>query len=325
MFAAILASALSLLAPPRFSDPTLMSVYAASNTMDIATVFFGDDRATNFTMLAWVRWNPNGRDLPIARSTREGGPALADLQSHDYDTPLPLSAGTWAEECLPASYTIPDSLPAWRHGCYCLNVETDSDLTINVGGAETSIAAAPGVKQIRNILATSASRWVSVSAASAGATVKFGIAELPLCQFVGGQSDSHSSLDLHDESIGGIASNEWRMICFQGTVTNGFITTSMRMFNSLGVVDERDKCTSQRLLRPHTTFAEGARIRLMVASLFGIMGVTNAGADPHGYGDQPPDIFAVYALRVYRGWLPDALIDRMRLLDHNELARRGWL
>lgn len=315
-----------LLAPPQFGDPTVMRSYSCSNVFDVATAFFSDDQASNFTAIVWMKWTPRqnyvveSRIVPFvmlsvsadpARATREGGDALPDLQSHRYETPLNLSGGTWAETCLPATYDHPESLNSWQYGCYAVNIETDTALTLNVAGAEKSISAS-AEKQMFNIIGETASRSVSISAASTTANVKFGIAENPLVQFVGTQFDDNFDgvCNFYDGENGGIVSNEWRMVVFRGKIDTGSIACDICGYNATAKLLDASSQT-QALWHPRTTFARNARIRVMVASLTGIM------------NDGKYDTFHLYGFRVYRGWFDDATIERMRDLDAAEMTRRG--
>lgn len=316
-----------MLAPPQFGDPTRMCAYSRSNVFDVATAYFSDDQASNFTAIVWMKWTPRSNYVPSsmmvpyvmsgvsadpARATMEGGDGLPDLQSHRYGTPIALSGGTWGETCLPASYDYPDAtLESWQYGCYAVNIETDTALTLNVGGAEKSISASPE-KQRFNILATSASRAVSISAANANANVKFGIAENPLVQFVAAQFDdlSSSANAFNGGAYGGIVSNEWRMLVFRGRIAAGSIVCDACGYNATAKLPKTDTST-KALWHPRTTFARNARLRIMVASLIGIQ---NEGKY---------DTFHLYGFRVYRGWFDDATIERMRDLDAAEMTRRG--
>lgn len=315
-----------LLAPPQFGDPTRMCSYSCSNVFDVATAYFSDDQASNFTAIVWMKWTPRQNHVASsgfvpfamfnvsadpARATCEGGDGLPDLQSHRYEVPLTLSGGTWAETCLPASYDYPDStLKNWKYGCYAVNIETDTALTLNVGGAEKSISASPE-KQRFNILATSASRSVSISAASSSATVKFGIAVNPLVQFVGAQFDDNNSYGtLGNARLGGLASNEWRMVVFRGRIAAGSATCNACGYNATTKL-QNEQTSTKELWHPRTTFAKNARIRVMVASLLGIQ------------YEGKYDTFHLYGFRVYRGWFDDATIERMRDLDAAEMTRRG--
>ena len=165
--------------------------------------------------------------------------------------------------------------------------------------------------QVFNIMGSSASRAVSIAAASQSASVRFGIAENPIVQFVGCQSDATRNFDtLSDPTLGGIASAEWRMFVFRGGIAAGTLSTDMCAYNATTRMTNAQTC-SQSLWRPRTTFARNARIRFMVAST---MGISHDGV---------PDVFTAYAFRVYRGRLSDAVVERMRDLDAAEMTRRG--
>ena len=315
-----------LLAPPQFGDPTRMCAYSCSNIFDVATAYFSDDQASNFTAIVWMKWTPRSNYVPSsgmvpfvmfgvsadpARATREGGDGLPDLQSHRYEVPLTLSGGTWAETCLPASYDYPDStLENWKYGCYAVNIETDTALTLNVAGAEKSISAS-AEKQLFNIMGETSSRSVSISAASTTATVKFGIAVNPLVQFFGAQfDDSTPSGTAGYGVIGGLVSNEWRMVVFRGRIAAGSATCNACGYNAASKLTNENSSTKE-LWHPRTTFAKNARIRVMVASPVGIQ------------YEGKYDTFHLYGFRVYRGWFDDATIERMRDLDAAEMTRRG--
>ena len=315
-----------MLAPPRFADPTVMYAFSRSNVLDVATAFFDDDRASNFTAIVWMKWTPRANlaasgIVPFAmfavsadpgRATREGGATLPDLQSHRYEVPLTLSSGTWAETCLPSSYDYPDStLSAWQYGCYAVNIETDTALTLQVAGAEKSISAS-AEKQIFNIMGETASRSVSISAASASATVKFAIATNPLVQFIGAQFDDGTGSGSYAYGErGGIVSNEWRMVVFRGAIAAGSATVRVDGWNATTKLTNENEST-RTLWHPRTTFAKDARLRVMVACLTGI-----------GIDTGNPDRFHLYGLRVYRGWFTNAELERMRDLDAAEMTRRG--
>lgn len=315
-----------MLAPPQFGDPTRMCAYSCSNVFDVATAYFSDDQASNFTAIVWMKWTPRQNHVASsgfvpfvmfnvsadpARATREGGDGLPDLQSHRYEVPLTLSGGTWAETCLPASYDYPDStLENWKYGCYAVNIETDTALTLNVAGAEKSISASPE-KQVFNIMGETASRSVSIAAASSSATVKFGIAVNPLVQFFGAQfDDMNTNGNAGHAQIGGLASDEWRMVVFRGRIAAGSATCNACGYNATTKL-QNEQTSTKELWHPRTTFARNARIRVMVASLLGIQ------------YEGKYDTFHLYGFRVYRGWFDDATIERMRDLDAAEMTRRG--
>ena len=326
--ALLLAAALELLAPPQFGDPTTQDVSRRTAWGDVGTVYFGDEGATNYTLLCWMLWEPatNRWVNPMvqvlasadpARATSEGGAALSNCCYHAWSRPLPLSGGTWAETCLPAEYDHPPEISGWENGCYTVNIETDEDVTLTVAGAEKSVSASNGVMQVFNILGETSSRAVAVST-TPGATVRLGVAQNPLVQFVGAQCDmssSHNTTSLND-IYGGLSSNEWRMVVARGAITNGVMVIDVCEYNAMSRL-QNSETSSQALWHPRSTFAKNARIRVMIGSL--------ASVNTLGPTSHVPcfDHFQIYGLRAYRGWFSDAEVERMRDLDVAELSRRG--
>ena len=318
LFACCVAAASELLVAPQYGDPTVLAPSRSSegqSAFNLAHVWMPGGN-TNFTAIIWaISSTPTNTPYrpfimmdctyKAARSTTEGGPELAELCSHDDTQPLTLSGGTWAENCLPATYAVPGpTFRDWQYGCYCFNLTTDTPLTLDVGGEELYIPATN--RMIRNIKATTASRSVSIAAESPSATVYFGIAENPLKQFIGGQSTGvHNSGDA-DYSSGGTSTNEWRMFVFRAEIAGSDLRYEVRGYTPLSqltVVESGAKAMWQ----PVSAFEKDARIRVMCASLTGLDGCS----------------VEVWGFRVYRGWLDDALIETMRDQDAAELARRG--
>lgn len=317
LFACCVAAASELLVLPQYGDPTVLAPSRSSegqSAFNLETAFLPGGN-TNFTAIIWaISSIPTNTVLSpfivmdctykAARSTTEGGPELADLCSHDNTQPLTLSGGTWAEDCLPATYAIPATLQDWQYGCYCFNLTTDTPLTLNVGGAELYIPATN--RMIRNIKATTASRSVSIAAESPSATVYFGIAENPLKQFIGGQSSGSLSWGAMDDTIGGTSTNEWRMFVFRAEISGSDLRYEVRGYTPMSQLTEVNS-GAQAMWQPVSAFEKDARIRVMCASLAGLDGCS----------------VKVWGFRVYRGWLDDALIETMRDQDAAELTRRG--
>lgn len=319
LFACCVAAASELLVKPQYGDPTVLAPSRSSegqSAFNLAHAWMPGGN-TNFTAIIWaISSTPtNNTYMPFimmdctykaARSTTEGGPELAELCSHDDTQPLTLSGGTWAEDCLPATYAVPDptTFKDWQYGCYCFNLTTDTPLTLNVGGEELYIPATNGM--IRNIQATTASRSVSIAAESPSATVYFGIAENPLKQFIGGQSDDLSPGGVWDSSRGGISTNEWRMFVFRAEIAGSDLRYEVRGYTPMSQLTEVES-GAKAMWQPVSAFEENARIRVMCASPTTLDGCS----------------VEVWGFRVYRGWLDDALIETMRDQDAAELTRRG--
>ena len=319
--ACAVAAASDLLVRPQYGDPTLLSPgYSKSNTnaFSIATAFLPGGN-TNFTSIIWGQAQYQG-DNPAAftpfvmmncsyraaRATLEGGATLPNLCSHDETQPLPLVGGTWAENCLTQSYAHPDTCNDWQYGCYCFNITTDTPLTLNVGGEELYIAATNGM--IRNVKAPTASRSVSIAAENPSATVRFGIAENPLRQFIGGQNDGMTTYGVVAPGGGGMSTNEWRMFVFRAAIEGSALRYEIRAYSPSVQLQNVDS-SSNEMWQPVAAFEKDARIRIMCCILGGLNNWN----------------IAVWGFRVYNGWLPDALLETMRDQDAAELARRGMM
>ena len=318
LFACCAAAASELLVAPQYGDPTVLAPSRSSegqSAFNLALAFMPGGN-TNFTAIIWAISSTPGNTpytpfimmdctYKAARSTTEGGPELAELCSHDDTQPLTLSGGTWAENCLPATYAVPSpTLQAWQYGCYCFNLTTDTPLTLNVGGSELYIPATN--RMIRNIQATTASRSVSIAAESPSATVYFGIAENPLKQFIGGQSTIFSAGGSEEYSAGGTATNEWRMFVFRAEISGSDLRYEVRGYTPMSQLTGVES-GAQAMWQPVAAFEKDARIRVMCASPTTLDGCS----------------VEVWGFRVYRGWLADALIETMRDQDAAEITRRG--
>lgn len=295
------------------------------NAFTLCTGFVESEGATAFTAMVWLRWTPRAgypADSPCipfvmcdfttesARSTTEGGPSLVNLSPVSENENLPLVNGRWSANCLPQTYDHPDSLDHWQYGCYCINITTDTGLTLNVAGEELYIPATNGM--VRNILATTASRSVSIVAESASANVKFGIAEMPLVQFVGAQIDSstHGGTFGSPED-GGLARGEWRLVVFRASIVGNAMRARVCGYNAMDrLTNSQD--VSQEMWHQRTTIEKNSRFRFMVANMGGL-------SDGQGIDDA----FDIYGFKCYRGDLSDRLVETMRDQDVAEMRRRG--
>ena len=315
---------------PIYGEPTLQTLKLRGG-FDVLSAFTGFIHSTNvtaFTAILWTKvasypvgWMDGGCmidasfTVETARSTLEGGPGLEDLLHGDFlVTPVPLSAGgTWQAACLPNGYDCPDSLAdKWGYGCYCFNLTTDTPLTLTVGGAELQIPATNCM--IRNILAISADRTVTIAAERANACVNFGIAEIPLIQFISaGSSSSSSSSTTMDVARGGPTSTEWRMVAVRGKIQGGNGIGQTDSYNATNHFENVSTATTE-IAHPRATFARGSRVRMMFANTYGGLHKESTGEDV---------MVKFFGGKLLRGWLTDGEIERLRDIDAAELRRRG--
>ena len=273
---------------------------------------------TGMTVVAWAKYTSSLANLRVApfvmgsctaesaRPTREGGAPLTNLVTgtvSDAQT-IDVSSGSWARECLPTGYAVPSTLAGsqWQYGCYCINVTTDTPLTLSVADTEIYIPATNGM--VRNVQGSSASRYVIVTPESASASVQFGIAEMPLHQFVGAQSDCADSGGKFHSDQGGL-DETWRMFAFRARIDNGKMIVRMDGYTP-GTHLEKVQCVTQDLFRVRSTFEKDAMFRLNCAG-FGIETIT----------------IGMCMVKMFDGWITDAQVERVRDLDVVELVRHG--
>ena len=322
---ALAADAAKPIPAPFWGDPTLQveRTGTTSRSLDFASLFVDADGLTELTVCGWFRSTTTNDNVNLpfvvfacsnvpARSTAEGGPPLADLTSTgsltgDY---LPLgSDGTWAATCL-TDYALPPGMCSqpgqFQYGYYSVNISTDKPLTLNVGGSEVEVPVTNFWSF--GILATSASRAVSIAASDPSAHVRFGIGENPLVQFVPAQFDQLDSEGMgSDGSLGVIATNEWRFVVARARIDGGTNLAVHACGYSRTAKFQNEQSVARTLWKPSATFARNARVRVLFGRFGGMAGVTI-----HSWG-----------LRAYGYYLPDALVERMRDQDWTEMTRRG--
>lgn len=273
---------------------------------------------TGMTVVAWAKYTTSHANLLVppfvmgsctaeaARPTREGGAPLTNLVTgtvSDAQT-IDVSSGSWARECLPTGYAVPSTLAGsqWQYGCYCINVTTDTPLTLSVADTEIYIPATNGM--VRNVQGSSASRHVIVTPESASASVQFGIAEMPLHQFVGAQSDCADLGGEFHTDQGGL-DETWRMFAFRARIDNGKMIVRMDGYTP-GTRLEKVQCVTQDLFRVRSTFEKDAMFRMNCAG-FGIETIT----------------VGMCMAKMFEGWITDEQVERIRDLDVAELVRHG--
>lgn len=276
---------------------------------------------TGMTMIAWMKYSTTYAQKIVppfvmgsctaeaARSTRDGGAPLTNLVTGTISDAqaIDVSSGSWAMECLPTGYAVPSTLAdsQWQYGCYCINVTTDTPLTLSVADTEIYIQATNGM--VRNVQGSSSSRYVIVTPESASANVQFGIAEMPLHQFVGTQSDGRSpdgGAQIGASEYGGL-DEKWRMFAFRARIDEGKMIVRMDGYTP-DVHLTKVQCVTQELLRVRSTFEKDAMFRFSCAG-FGVETLT----------------IGICLQKMLGEWITDEQIERIRDLDVAELVRHG--
>ena len=312
---------------PLLGDPSRMYGYSQTKWHDVATLFMpgGHDAVT---AVAWTRMQAPADEFAAvfkrgvmfgactvepARATAEGGAALPDLLGDAYtgETAVPLNwAGRKAFSNLLPDYVCPPGLAAsWQHGCYCINLRTDTPLTLTVGGAEIAVTAATNM--VRNVQAVSSDRSVTIVAGLANKTaqIHFGIAVQPLRQFFGGVLNPQTSgTGMQIDSGKVVVTNEYTLCAFRARIVDGgakVVTDYMQITGAGDISRHAETQTVDTVSR--ATFAPDARIRLGLVSL---AATHDTGAD-------------VWGVKGWRGWMSDAMLKRVWEQDKAEMQRRG--
>lgn len=295
------------------TDPSRMFAVCGARTSGVMTGFL-DGGEVGFTAIAWIRFVP----LPLgtvivpcsmwsvepSRATREGGaeiPAIMDYQ-HVTDN----SGGTFADP----HYQCPEELrDQWGYGCYCVNIETPVDVTVTIAGAERSVSASNGVKQVFNILGTAADYSWSVTGPTGGATpVKFGFAVNPLVRFFTLICQPATLHELSTETPGqplvAPISNEWAMVVSQAKLEDGKMLSRMACFTWSGETFPSSWMTNAV---EASQFAHDARVNISLCAIGGV------GLSRDYYG-----------LKLFPRCMADDELRTARDLDMFEMQRRGY-
>ena len=168
------------------TDPTRMRLaqHRPRAHMCVAWLKGGE---TAFTHVAWVRrrealyqsafsaysWMNFFSVLP-ARATREGGDELPAIR--EVSTAFSGSGGTFANP----NYDT-HGIAGWEYGCYAVNIETDTPLTLVLAGTEKQVAGSNGVMQAFNIQGSAADWSWSIAG---GNGIRFGFGVNPLVELM---------------------------------------------------------------------------------------------------------------------------------------------
>jgi len=267
---------------------------------------------TAFTAVCWVRFAQMGNvrincfcsqwSLEAARATREGGaelPGTLDMTS---------ASGARGWRFADPHYACPEDLAdQWGYGCYAVNVETPTPLTVTLAGSERQVAASNGVIQAFNIQGSAADYTLAVSPADPSATYRIGFAVNPLVHFYGLMMQPDNA-GFADSGWGGVPlvesiSNEWTMCVAQGRVVGGNVIERLAAFTWSGETFPPGETTNGA---SRASFAKDARVSFYTVHFGGT--------------DAPRD---VWGFKVFDGWFTDDQLRNVRDLDMFEMQRRG--
>ncbi|MBQ4385669.1 MAG: hypothetical protein II823_07120 [Kiritimatiellae bacterium] len=338
---AVAAQMVDLLALPKYGDSSLMSFNRREESGTLPLVTFGlPSPVPSFTTVFWtcVDWISVGTNLmPFVSAMISTEPALYVSEGGDYSpdllgdaywpvergglgATLPLSStGTWSANCLPASYDMPEDFAArddWQYGCYTLNIITDTDLTVTVGGEERNIAASNEMQQVV-FLCVSSDRSITVAAADADAEVYLCAAESPLRQFHDmSLFDISTSTDFWGAPERSLT-NEWRMVVMRGAIVQGGAAVELNALTFAAVDPSpiEDSTSTKELWRPRADrcFARHSRIEFRLFAGGSLKNLTGKYIRQN-----------VWGVKIYPEWLDDDLILSIRDKDWAEMQRRGF-
>lgn len=338
---AVAAQMADLRALPKYGDSSLMSYNRREARGTAPLMTFGlPSPAPSFTTVFWTCVDWNSSDIvftPFMEAMVSTEPALYVSEGGDYSpdllgdaywpvergglgATLPLSStGTWSANCLPSSYDMPEDFAArddWQYGCYTLNIITDTDLTVTVGGEERNIAASNEMQQVA-FRCVSADRSITVAAADADADVYLCAAESPLRQFHGMQYFQTSTSSQYYGVPEKALTNEWRMVVLRGAIVQGGAAIELNAL-SFAAVDPSpidDSTSTKELWRPRADrcFARHSRIGFILASCVGLKDYSGKYIRRN-----------VWGAKIYPEWLDDDLILSIHDKDWAEMQRRGF-
>lgn len=303
--------------PSWFCDPSATPPPVLSSNVNEIATFWLPEETDAFTVMVWQRSNvgPTGTRFILAyytaeaaRSTQEGGPELPGIREF---APVSLSAGgTWSMSGLPSEYEQPENFGyKWQYGCFCVNVLTQTPLTMTVAGAEKQIPASAS-KQVFNILGEADDRSVTISAADPSAPVDFGIAVNPLIQFMG---QDIGDTDVFSGDWDGInVSNRCTFIVLRCKIDAGHTTSTWcgecRQTDGHSLIETR----AEPLWKERARFAKNARATFSWCTW---------GVNP-GYDYRCCE---VYGKKMAMRWLSDAEIDRIYDADLEVIRARHYM
>lgn len=272
---------------------------------------------TAFTAVCWIRSRrhlsgmvvvPSGMwSIDAARATREGGDELPDI------LPMTSASGSRAWTFSDPHYDdhglgVYPSGATWQYGCYAVNVETPTPLTITLAGCERQVAASNGVVQAFNMQGEAADYTLTVSPSDSSATYRIGFAVNPLVRFYGYPAQPTMQGVFGDAIpgvplVGGGISNEWAMVAIEARLRDGKAIERLCYFTwgvEIFPIGEHTNTATR------ATFARNARISIYTAHFGGV--------------EEARD---VWGFKIFPQWLDDDQLRNVRDLDMFEMQRRG--
>lgn len=306
-----------LLARARTDPSRMMGCTKAFNSISFLTAWLeGGEKA--FTVVAWVRLpRVQGTYLVTyttmwsvdpARATRQGGDELPDI------LPMTSASGTrgwtFSDPHYDTQTMDAGSAAMWQYGCYAVNVETPTPLTVTLAGCERQVAALDGVVQAFNMQGTAADYSLTVAPSDSSATYRIGFGVNPLVHFFGLHAQPRQ-IDIFDTQAAGgmilmpIMTNEWVMCATRVRIHDGKTWERMGAFNwgeEWFPPSETTNATTR------TAFARDARISMNLT-----LPMNHAASS----------MVDVYGKKIFPQWLSDDQLRNVRDLDMFEMQRRG--
>lgn len=306
-----------LLAGARTDPSRMMGRTKAFNSISLLTAWLAGGE-TAFTAVVWVRLpRVQGAYLVTyatmwsvdpARATREGGAELPDI------LPMTSASGTrgwtFSDPHYDTQTMDAGSAAMWQYGCYAVNVETPTPLTVTLAGCERQVAASNGVVQAFNMQGTAADYSLAVSPSNPSATYRIGFGVNPLVHFFGLHAQPGRTAFEAAESEGiilmPIMTNEWVMCATRVRIQDGMTWERMGAFNwgeEWFPPSETTNATTR------TAFARDARISMSL-----MLPISHAASS----------MVDVYGEKIFPQWLDDDQLRNVRDLDMFEMQRRGF-
>lgn len=292
------------------TDPSRMRGWSRSGKWTPLCTGYMLGGETAFTAVCWLRYHVASPSYIImscsfwsieaARATREGGAELPDL------IPMTSASGAQGWSFADPHYDT-QGVRGWDYGCYAVNVETPTPLTVTLAGSERQVDASNGVVQVFNVQGSAADYSLAVAPSDPSATYRIGIAVNPFIRFFGIVNlPAKAAWEVPDKGGAPVVpsiTNEWMMCVAQARIEGGKAVERNVQFTwdaEFWPVGEQTNDASR------ATFAKDARVALMTMHVGG----TELPRDAYGF-------------KIFPTWLTDDQLRNVRDLDMFEMQRRG--